>query len=160
MRSFMSTWVYFFYSVLLSLWIGGMAIFTFVITPVIFKSFGRDTAGEIVGKLFPVYFPYNLVISLLTLIFLFLLRSAATRSGYKVSVILIGIAVIINVFLIFKLHPEVRKVKAEIHSVETTSPDSPIMKKFRRLHGVSMILNLLLLSDGITLLYLSSSLKE
>jgi len=34
------------------------------------------------------------------------------------------------------------------------------MKKFRRLHGVSMILNLLLLSDGITLLYLSASLKE
>ena len=145
---------------LLSLWIGGMAIFTFVITPVIFKSFGRDAAGEIVGKLFPVYSPYNLVLSLLALIFLFLLRSSATRSGYKVSLILIGIAVIINVFLVFKLHPEVRKVKAEIHSVETISPDSPILKKFRRLHGVSMILNLLLLSDGITLLYLSSSLAK
>ncbi|MBI5407136.1 MAG: DUF4149 domain-containing protein [Nitrospirae bacterium] len=151
---------YFFYNVLLSLWIGGMAIFTFVITPVIFRSFGRDMAGEIVGKLFPVYFPYNLVLSLLTLIFLFLLRSETTRSGYKVSLILIGIAVIINIFLIFKLHPEVKKIKAEIHSVETTSPDSPLMKKFRRLHGVSMILNLVLLSDGITLLYLSSSLKE
>ena len=156
----MGIWAYFFYNVLLSLWIGGMAIFTFVITPVLFKSFGRDMAGEIVGKLFPVYFPYNLVLSLLILIFLFLLRPDTTRSGYKASLILIGVAVIINIFLIFKLHPEVRKVKEEIHSVETISPDSPIMKKFRQLHGVSMILNLLLLSDGITLLYLSSSLKE
>ena len=156
----MGIWAYFFYNVLLSLWIGGMAIFTFVITPVLFKSFGRDMAGEIVGKLFSVYFPYNLVLSLLILIFLFLLRPDTTRSGYKASLILIGVAVIINIFLIFKLHPEVRKIKAEIHSVETTSPDSPIMKKFRQLHGVSMILNLLLLSDGITLLYLSSSLKE
>ena len=156
----MGIWAYFFYNVLLSLWIGGMAIFTFVITPVLFKSFGRDMAGEIVGKLFPVYFPYNLVLSLLILIFLFLLRPDTTRSGYKASLILIGVAVIINIFLIFKLHPEVREIKAEIHSVETTSPDSPIMKKFRQLHGVSMILNLLLLSDGITLLYLSSSLKE
>ena len=139
-----------------------MAIFTFVITPVIFKSFGRDAAGEIVGKLFPVYSPYNLVISLFTLIFLFLLQSVTTRSGYKVSLILIGIAVIINVFLIFKLHPEVRKVKAEIHSVETTSADedSPAMKKFRQLHGVSIVLNLILLTDGIVLLYLSNSLKK
>lgn len=137
-----------------------MAIFTFVITPVIFRSFGRDAAGEIVGKLFPVYFPYNLAISLLTLIFFFLLRAATTRSGYKMSLILIGVAVIINLFLIFKLHPEVRRVKEEIHSAGTISSDSPLTKKFRRLHGVSMILNLLLLSDGITLLYLSNSLKE
>ena len=153
----MSTFIY---HMVLSLWVGGMTIFTFLVTPVIFKSFGRDMAGEIVGKLFPVYFPYNLVLTLLALIFLFLLRPEPTRSGYKASLILIGVAVIINLFLIFKLHPEVKKVKAEIHSVETTSPDSSIMKKFRRLHGVSMILNILLLSDGITLLYLSSSLKK
>ena len=50
------------YSFLLALWAGGMFIFTFLVTPVIFQSFGRDTAGEIVGKLFPYYFPYTLTL--------------------------------------------------------------------------------------------------
>ena len=41
------------YDLVLALWTGGIFLFTFIITPVIFKSYGRDMAGEIVGKLFP-----------------------------------------------------------------------------------------------------------
>jgi hypothetical protein len=41
------------YTLLLSLWTGGIAIFTFIVTPAIFRSYGRDQAGEIVGRLFP-----------------------------------------------------------------------------------------------------------
>ncbi|NTW65040.1 MAG: DUF4149 domain-containing protein, partial [Nitrospirae bacterium] len=41
-----------------ALWTGGMALFTFIVTPAIFRSYGRDQAGEIVGRLFPGYFLY------------------------------------------------------------------------------------------------------
>jgi uncharacterized membrane protein len=53
----------FLYNLVLSLWIGGMSVFTFIVTPAIFKSFGRDMAGEIVGKLFPGYFLSVLILS-------------------------------------------------------------------------------------------------
>src|SRR3972149_3851447 len=51
------------YRLALSLWVGGIALFTFVVTPVIFRTHGRDAAGRIVGSIFPVYFRYGLVVA-------------------------------------------------------------------------------------------------
>lgn len=148
------------YNLALSLWVGGISIFTFIITPVIFRSFERDMAGKIVGKLFSGYFMYNLALSLLSLVLLVTVRPLLAKSGFKLSLILIACAVIINLFVIFKLHPEIIRVKQEIHSFEVQVDDSPVRKKFRKLHAVSASLNLLLLADGITLLFISSVLKK
>ena len=46
------------YRLALALWAGGMSVFTFVVTPVIFRTQTRDDAGKIVGALFPVYFRF------------------------------------------------------------------------------------------------------
>lgn len=151
---------YFLYNLVIALWVGGISIFTFIITPVIFRSFGRNTAGEIVGKLFPVYFPYNLILSVLAGILIIIFALDRNAFAYKASLLLIGAAVVINLFLCFKLHPEIREVKSEIKSFESIHEESPLMKKFRKLHGISATLNLLLLADGVTLLMISSNLKR
>lgn len=145
------------YNILLSLWVGGMAIFTFLITPVIFKGFERDIASAIVDKLFPFYFPYNLIISVAALVCLFLLANIQKGIARKISLGLIIAAIVINAFITFKLYPEVKMVKAEIASFESTSPDSLQRKAFTRLHGVSAVLNLLLLIDGIALIVINSA---
>jgi hypothetical protein len=44
------------YRLAVTFWVGGVAIFTFVLTPIIFRVNDRDTAGRIVGTLFPGYF--------------------------------------------------------------------------------------------------------
>jgi uncharacterized membrane protein len=151
---------YFLYNLVLGLWIGGMAIFSFVLTPVIFRSYGRDTAGEIVGRLFPYYFPYNLALSIAALALLLVFSADRTSLGYKLSLALVAAAIAVNVFVSFKLHPEARRVKREIHSFESVPPESPLRRRFSRLHGVSMALNLLVLADGVALLLISSSLKK
>lgn len=147
------------YTLTLSLWTGGISIFTFIITPVIFRSFERDMAGKIVGNLFPGYFAWNTVLSVLALVLLVPMRSLLSRFSIKLSLILIVLAVIINVYVAVKLHPDIRKVKQEIHSFQTPA-DTPLRKKFGKLHAVSASLNLLLLADGITLLFLSAVLKK
>jgi uncharacterized membrane protein len=144
------------YHLALSLWVGGISIFTFIITPVIFRSFERDPAGKIVGRLFPGYFMYNLALSVIALVLLLIMRSLSVRSGFRLSLILIACAVIINLFVVFKLHPEIIRVKQEVHSFEARADDSPVRKEFRKLHAVSASLNLLLLADGIALLFISS----
>jgi hypothetical protein len=63
---------------------------------------------------------------------------------------------LISLFVNFGLYPEIRKVKQEIPSFENTAVDSPARKQFRDLHGISMILNLVLLLDGITLIIAGS----
>jgi len=147
----------------LALWIGGIALFTFILTPAIFSSYSRDMAGEIVGKLFPGYFLYNLVLSLLALILSLIsprVISDIARKEYGLSIFCIVIAVFINIIVLFKLHPEIRAIKKEIHSFETVSNDDPLRMKFRRLHGVSAVLNLLLLADGVTLLLVGTVIKK
>ena len=143
---------YYLYYVLLSLWTGGIALFTFIITPVIFKSYSRDLAGEIVGQLFPGYFLYNLVLSILAFILFLLTGTEMVQQRFRVSLFCLVIAVLINLFVYFRLHPEIRIIKKEIHSFEAVSSDDPLRKKFRRLHALSATLNLLLLADGVSLL--------
>ena len=141
---------------MLALWIGGIALFTFIVTPVIFNSYSRDMAGEIVGRLFPGYFLYNLVLSLLALILFFILRSDIAHTDFKLALFSIVIAALVNIFVCFYLHPEIKAIKKEIHSFETVSNNDPLRIKFRRLHGISAVLNLLLLADGVTLLLIGT----
>lgn len=148
------------YNLALSLWVGGISIFTFIITPVIFRSFERDMAGKIVGELFPGYLMYNLALSVISFFLLITIRPLLAKSGFKLSLILVACAVIINLFVVFKLHPEIVKVKQEVHSFNASADESPARNKFRKLHAVSASLNLLLLADGITLLFISSMLKK
>jgi hypothetical protein len=51
-------------------------------------------------------------------------------------------------------------VKQAVTSFERESPDSPMRKRFAKLHAVSAVLNLLLLADGIALLVVSPIVKR
>ena len=137
-----------------------MALFTFIITPVIFNSYSRDMAGDIVGRLFPGYFLYNLVLALLALILFFILWPDIAHKGFRLSLYCLVIAVSINIFVCFSLHPQIKAIKKEIHSFETVPNDDPLRLKFRRLHGISAALNLLLLADGVTLLVIGTLIKK
>ncbi len=139
------------FNIALALWTGGIGIFTFLATPSIFRSFPRDTASGIVDKLFPLYFPYNLAMSVLSLVFFL----AAGGSG--ISVILVCLAIAINLFIVFILYPSIKKTKRQIASFERTDPGMPARKRFRRIHAVSAFLNLLLFALGLALIVIQSA---
>lgn len=143
------------YSLTLALWTGGMALFTFIVTPAIFRSYGRDQAGEIVGRLFPGYFLYLLALSALALLLFFLLGAEQASRSFRASLFLLVVAVIINAYVLFSLHPKAVQIKQQVVSFEKAAPDSPARSEFRKLHGISAVLNLALLADGIALLALS-----
>jgi uncharacterized membrane protein len=148
------------YTLTLAFWTGGMALFTFIVTPAIFRSFGRDQAGEIVGKLFPGYFLCLLVLSALALLLFFLLGADQVTRSFRASLFLLVVGVIINAYVLFSLHPKAVEVKQQVASFERAAPDSPARKEFRKLHAVSAVLNLALLADGIALLVMSPLLKR
>jgi uncharacterized membrane protein len=148
------------YIIALSLWVGGISIFTFVVTPALFRSFDRDLAGRIVGALFSGYFFYNLALAIIALLLLLALGSFFTPLAHRWSLVLVAAALIINLFVAFKLHPEIRQVKQEVHSFEGAADDSPARKKFRKLHALSAVLNLLLLADGTVLLVVAGVFRK
>ena len=112
------------------------------------------------GKLFPGYFIYTLVLTLLAL-FLFLL---AARDGllpdYRLSLSLLILSLAVSLFVAFWIHPATVDIKKTVASFERESSDSPGRKKFARLHALSASLNLLLLVDGIVLIVVAPGLKK
>jgi hypothetical protein len=148
------------YNLVLALWVGGIAIFTFIVTPAIFRSFGKDLAGEIVGKLFPGYFIYTLVLTLLALFLFLLANREALLPDYRLSLSLLLLSVAVSLFVAFWVHPTTVDVKKTIASFEQGPSDTPAKKRFARLHALSASLNLLLLADGIVLLVVAPGLKK
>ncbi len=156
----MKTFMFSLYTLVLALWVGGTAVVTFIITPTIFRSFGRDLAGEIVGRLFPGYFLGNLVLTALALILFFLVAGDIQRPAARLCFALLTAVILINAYTEFRLYPKTVAVKRQIPSFGSESPDSPARRQFARLHALGAVLNLLQIADGITLLVVSPLLKQ
>ena len=139
------------YRLALSLWVGGIALFTFVVTPVIFRMHGRDAAGKIVGSIFPVYFRYCLVLAGLAVVARIAAGEAFHGAHRWVGTLLIATAVLLTGYQAFGLVPRMELVKRSVPSFETAPPDDPARKEFSRLHGISMVVNLVVLLEGTAL---------
>jgi hypothetical protein len=97
-------------------------------------------------------------VSALALLLFFLLGADQSLRSFRASLFLLVVALIINAYVLFSLHPRAVEVKQRVASFEAAAPDSPARKEFRKLHALSAVLNLALLADGIVLLALSRNL--
>ena len=138
------------YRLAVSLWAGGNAIFTLMLTPILFKTESRDVAGRIVGNLFPGYFRWGMACGVIALV----CRLAGRGFDPKLPVIILAAMLALTSFQAFYVEPRAAELKRQIGSFETTSKDHPQRKEFSKLHGVSAICNLTVLAGGILLVVL------
>jgi uncharacterized membrane protein len=148
------------YRLALSLWVGGIALFTFVVTPTIFRTNGRDAAGKIVGSIFPAYFRYCIALAVLALLARIAAGEAFGAARQWIGTFLIATAILLTSFQAYGLAPRMEQVKRSVTSFGTASTEDPARKEFSRLHGMSMIVNLAVLLEGITLVVASGSLRR
>jgi uncharacterized membrane protein len=144
----------FFYTLALALWVGGGALYTFVLTPAIFAAYPRDTAGGIVGTMMPHYFRFQLAAAALAALVLIALWRAWPGRHRALCLVLLLAALAVQSFVQWRLYPQILAVKSRVASFES-APEAPERRRFRALHGTSMLLNLLLLADGTLLLALA-----
>ncbi len=140
------------YHLAVSCWLGGSALFTFVLTPILFKSYPRDMAGSIVSALFPGYFQWGLACGAVAFFCLLL-----GKSHLKIaSGLILTIMITVTATQAFIIEPRAAELKKQILSFETTPPDHPLRVQFKKLHGVSAAANLAVIGAGIVLVILSS----
>lgn len=140
------------YRLALALWVGGMSVFSFVVTPVVFRTQTRDVAGKIVGAIFPVYFRFCLIVAVVALV-----ARAAAGEAFSGARQLAGTALIVLCLGIVSYHtyglaPRMAEVRETIVSLETTPKEDPARREFSRLHGLSMTLNLVVIAFGVVLI--------
>ena len=138
------------YRLAVAFWVGGVAIFTFILTPVIFKANDRDTAGRIVGTLFPGYFKWGLACGVIAFAALLITRGRS----FDLSLVIILIMLLLTSFQAFYIEPRAAALKREIPSFVTTDKESPHRREFTRIHAVSAVCNLAVFVGGVTLVVL------
>ncbi|AJE02794.1 DUF4149 domain-containing protein [Geobacter pickeringii] len=133
-----------------SFWVGGAALFTFLLTPIIFKVENRDAAGRIVGYLFPGYFRWGLACGCAALAALLVVRGRHWIPGAALLLLMLAV----TAFQAFYVEPKAAVLKQQIPSFETTPKDHPLRREFSRLHGISAVCNLSVIAGGVVLVVL------
>nr|WP_246551318.1 DUF4149 domain-containing protein [Geobacter hydrogenophilus] len=133
-----------------ALWVGGAALFTFVLTPTIFRTETRDVAGRIVGYLFPGYFRWGLACGAVALLALLLARG----KNWMPAAVLLVVMLTVTAFQAFHVEPKAALIKQQIPSFETTPKDHPMRREFSKLHGISAVCNLSVIAGGVVLIVL------
>ena len=108
---------------------GGMVFFSFVFAPLVFRTLDEENAGAMIRAVFPVYYLAGLLIAALGAIFAW--PGSATDGA------LLG-----AVALVFALARQVLRPSIDAQRARRQT-DPAAAAAFRRLHGLSMILNLL-----------------
>lgn len=138
------------YRLALAFWVGGVALFTFVLTPVLFRTQPRDVAGRIVGVLFPGYFRWGLACGAVALLCLLLQRGR----HFLPALLLLVLMLAATSFQALVIEPKAAALKEQIGSFETTPKEDPLRREFARLHGLSAACNLAVFAGGVVLVVL------
>jgi hypothetical protein len=138
------------YRLAVSLWLGGDALFTFALTPLLFKSESRDFAAKVVGILFPGYFRWGLACGIVALI----CRAVLAGGPKAASIVIIAVMLTLTSIQAFYIEPRAAELKRQIVSFETTPKDHPLRREFSKLHGVSAVCNLSVVAGGVVLVVL------
>ena len=138
------------YRLAVSLWLGGAALFTFVLTPMLFRSESRDVAARIVGLFFPGYFRWGVACGVTALI----CRIIMSGKGMATSAVILAVILTLCSFQAFYVEPRAAELKKQIVSFETTPKDHPLRRQFSKLHGVSAVCNLTVIVGGVALVVL------
>jgi hypothetical protein len=138
------------YRLALAFWVGGVALFTFVLTPTLFRTQPRDLAGKIVGVLFPGYFRWGLACGAVALVCLLLQRGP----HFVPALILLILMLAATSLQALVIEPKAAAIKVRIGSFETTAKEDPRRREFARLHAVSAVCNLAVFIGGVVLVVL------
>jgi len=124
----------------LVVWFGGMIFFSFIAAPSIFSILPKETAGDVVGDIFPKYFFIGYISSLLLLGTLLWLG----RGQLKVVIAPLSIIFVMTCLTFYSgliIGNKARSIKQEIRQTFKETKKEDLRKAFKKIHGVSMMFN-------------------
>jgi len=147
----------FIYRLSLGTWLGAIVLVSFVVAPTVFRNLPRQTAGEVMGKVFGGYYSLGIGLGLLALIALVLLT---LRSGWSrpviISVCLLVVMLASAGHVRYRIMPELMDVRAQVWAAADGADVSALRGRLDRLHHQSVRLNGAMLLIGIGLTFLAA----
>jgi len=142
----------------LAVWLGGMVFLVVIGAPSIFKVLPRESAGDVLGDIFPKYWIMGYICggtSLATIILL----SFKERFYPWGKIGLLVLMTALTLYLGLAVASKAREVRLQIRTVEDTTQKETLKKEFKRLHMKSVGLNIVILICGLIVLFLTADYK-
>lgn len=125
------------------MWLGATVYFSFLAANELFGGFPIDTAATAVGLLFPPYFTYVMILSVVGWLLYWLfgrqqnLHNRSFLMGHLALLVGVLVALVNRLFLL----PVIHKLTVEMGPVSKANPQ--LFQQFGMLHGISMLLDLI-----------------
>lgn len=143
----------FFHLLSLVIWIGGMVFLVSIGAPSIFKVLPRETAGDVLGDIFPRYWIMGYLCSATALITIVIL-SLKERIYPWGRIGLLTLMTALTLYLGLVVAARAREVRLQIRTLEDTSQKEILKTEFNGLHKWSVVLNGIILISGLIVIYL------
>ncbi|MBI3399485.1 MAG: DUF4149 domain-containing protein [Deltaproteobacteria bacterium] len=137
----------------LVIWVGGIIFFSFIAAPSIFKVLPRETAGDVVGDIFPKYWMMGYICSITALVTIIAL-SFLGRTYPWVRIGLLVLMVGMTFYSGLAVGAKAREVKAQIHTTEDPAKKEMLRAEFKTMHKRSAILNGIILAFGLVVIFI------
>lgn len=139
----------------LSLWLGSDVFLSFVVAPGAFRILpSRDLAGAIVGH--SLWWMHFLGVTCgVILLVARLLRTRSFASLVAPAALCVVLMMLLTVVSQHAVSPKMAALRVQMGSIEATSPGSPLLAEFSRLHRLSVSLESGVLLAGLAALYLT-----
>jgi uncharacterized membrane protein len=150
----------------LSVWVGGLAVLGFVAAPVIFATLdahdpagGRALAGLVFGAVFARFQDWAWIQGALLILLLgarAMLGPRPRRLAWRLWTV--AGMVVLSLVTAFVLAPRIDRIRRDTSGSVASLPDSdPRKQEFGRLHGLSNVIMLLTLAGGVGLMWIETT---
>jgi small-conductance mechanosensitive channel len=139
----------------LVVWIGMIVFFSFFAAPSIFKVLPRETAGEVVGAIFPKYWIMGYISSVAALATL-LVISYAEKTLPIARVLILAIMTVTTFYSGLVVGKRAVSIKAQIKAAEEPAEKESLRVVFKKVHEKSSRLNMAVLALGVLLVFLTA----
>jgi hypothetical protein len=152
--------------VVLSIWVGGLAVLGFVAAPVIFATLqahdpsgGRALAGVVFGAVFARFQFWAWILGGLLILMLgarALLGPRPRRLGWRLWAVTAMIA--LGLVTALAIAPRIDRIRQDVTGAVADLPDTdPRKAEFGRLHGLSNVIMLVTLLGGVGLMWIETT---
>ena len=139
----------------LGLWVGALVFVSFVVAPTVFRALPSETAGLVMGQIFPLYYGFTVAVGIVALGAALQLRWKVGRTGaWKAVVVMLIVMLAATTYAGAFVNPKARALRPALHREPV---DPQLRAEFDTLHQRAVQLNAMVLILGLTTLAVAAA---
>jgi hypothetical protein len=131
----------------LALWVGAIVVVSFVVAPAVFRAVPSETAGTVMGQVFPLYYAFTSGAGVVALATAWWLRRLTNGVGVSAAIVaMLVVMLAATVYAGAVVSPRARALRPALHAEPV---DAAVRAEFDGLHRRAVQLNGLVLLLGL-----------